>query len=477
MADVSEEAKAKAANIVWSDQEIFDAVHGGEDEDLVEDVDMQNCKISDIEQKHGMFVIKLTSHITGKSYVLIDKTLEKAEEWRTKLHANAEFLPTLLLLDQEKVESAADVVAAESYLDKCTKSRDKLVKTQAFLGSALMRNTLGKAKKLAMASTDRVLTKLQLSKGKNKEGDDELEVIKNKSNYFYKEQANREKLQELIAVAEETCTAAESQYRDIVREIAVCHADCKGIGWLFQCHAIGGHEKHKKDADGYEIKEKKKDIKTTIAKVWVEAEDGQIVIRERHSDTALQEKFEELDVDSLQAIDKFQTQEMLRNVKHPLEGLELQKAFAQMLEIDAEQKEDARLKARADRQNKKAARLAGLKTSSTGKKRKKKIKQKGPEWDARRAFKKADTDGSGFLDHDEMRVLCNKLGIAEEEQLDDAIREMDENLDGDISLDEFLDWWRENIKSNVTAGECSTSAWQRTRAWQRTTGHAHVPIK
>lgn len=67
------------------------------------------------------------------------------------------------------------------------------------------------------------------------------------------------------------------------------------------------------------------------------------------------------------------------------------------------------------------------------------------EKDARRAFRRADADNSGALDHEEMRVLATTFGVTDAEQLEDAIAEMDINLDGEISLDEFMAWYKQNL--------------------------------
>lgn len=59
------------------------------------------------------------------------------------------------------------------------------------------------------------------------------------------------------------------------------------------------------------------------------------------------------------------------------------------------------------------------------------------------AFKQYDTDGSGFLERDEIRKLLNDACAAfgaqpiEDDQLDQVIAGIDENHDGKFSQDEM----------------------------------------
>ena len=69
----------------------------------------------------------------------------------------------------------------------------------------------------------------------------------------------------------------------------------------------------------------------------------------------------------------------------------------------------------------------------------------GIEADARRSFKDADTDRSGMLDHEEMRELAKSFGVEDEVELDEAIEEMDTDLDGEISLQEYMVWFRASL--------------------------------
>lgn len=74
---------------------------------------------------------------------------------------------------------------------------------------------------------------------------------------------------------------------------------------------------------------------------------------------------------------------------------------------------------------------------------------------AKRAFKATDRDGNGFLDHEEMRTLAVSLGVSDQQSIQQAIGEMDTDGDGEISLLEFMTWWRLNLQSETNSGECS----------------------
>lgn len=63
------------------------------------------------------------------------------------------------------------------------------------------------------------------------------------------------------------------------------------------------------------------------------------------------------------------------------------------------------------------------------------------EADARRAFLAADTDGDGTLDVGEMRTLAQSMGVHAGEELQTAIEQMDGDGDGEISVEEFVQWW------------------------------------
>jgi Ca2+-binding EF-hand superfamily protein len=61
---------------------------------------------------------------------------------------------------------------------------------------------------------------------------------------------------------------------------------------------------------------------------------------------------------------------------------------------------------------------------------------------AERLFKEIDTDGSNSLDRSEIRHLAEKLGGGlTDQELDEAMREMDADGDNEVSLEEFQDWF------------------------------------
>jgi hypothetical protein len=57
-------------------------------------------------------------------------------------------------------------------------------------------------------------------------------------------------------------------------------------------------------------------------------------------------------------------------------------------------------------------------------------------------FDQADVDGGGTLDSEELREVCADLGLVlDDDELEAALAILDENGDGDISFEEFCDWW------------------------------------
>ena len=64
-------------------------------------------------------------------------------------------------------------------------------------------------------------------------------------------------------------------------------------------------------------------------------------------------------------------------------------------------------------------------------------------------FKAFDTDGSGYLDRQEVADISKALGFPlDEKELDDAFAEMDTNKDGKVDLDEFEKWWNQGGSSS-----------------------------
>jgi len=64
-------------------------------------------------------------------------------------------------------------------------------------------------------------------------------------------------------------------------------------------------------------------------------------------------------------------------------------------------------------------------------------------FDIEAAFKAVDADGSGFLERDELeKVMVNvavDIGVEKptREEVDEVLKELDENGDGRLSIDEF----------------------------------------
>lgn len=67
--------------------------------------------------------------------------------------------------------------------------------------------------------------------------------------------------------------------------------------------------------------------------------------------------------------------------------------------------------------------------------------------DVKKTFSKYDTDGSGSIDKDELAVLCKELGCElDEDQLEEALIDLDLNKDGVIDFDEFSRWYFTGMK-------------------------------
>ncbi|CAG5128654.1 unnamed protein product [Candidula unifasciata] len=57
-------------------------------------------------------------------------------------------------------------------------------------------------------------------------------------------------------------------------------------------------------------------------------------------------------------------------------------------------------------------------------------------------FKSVDKDGSGKLNKNEVKRLCQESGLKlSDERLDELINEADHNNDGEIGYEEFLQTW------------------------------------
>ena len=83
----------------------------------------------------------------------------------------------------------------------------------------------------------------------------------------------------------------------------------------------------------------------------------------------------------------------------------------------------------------------------------------------RKTFDELDEDGSGFLDHDEVAKLAEKLGRPmDADTLAKSIKLMDEDGDGVVDFPEFLAWWRFGLDGSAaqlsrpnSAGTLSTT--------------------
>jgi hypothetical protein len=68
--------------------------------------------------------------------------------------------------------------------------------------------------------------------------------------------------------------------------------------------------------------------------------------------------------------------------------------------------------------------------------------------DLRRVFDAVDTDGSGYLDREEISALAKRMGKRlRRKQLDKLMAEIDPDGDEQVTFDEFAQWWRANAPS------------------------------
>lgn len=84
-------------------------------------------------------------------------------------------------------------------------------------------------------------------------------------------------------------------------------------------------------------------------------------------------------------------------------------------------------------------------------------------------FQKYDSDGSGSLDRDEIKVLyddlCHRQGLPKmtEVELDEYLAKWDENGDGDIDLDEFLSMCQPLIENHMQAEAKESEAQKKSK--------------
>ena len=85
----------------------------------------------------------------------------------------------------------------------------------------------------------------------------------------------------------------------------------------------------------------------------------------------------------------------------------------------------------------------------------------------KKAFDKMDTDGSGELDRDElmqlMQIMEPRRGITNDE-LDEAMTEIDTGGDGLVDFEEFATYWERNMNE----GGCVP------RMWPNSASHSSV---
>jgi Ca2+-binding EF-hand superfamily protein len=59
-----------------------------------------------------------------------------------------------------------------------------------------------------------------------------------------------------------------------------------------------------------------------------------------------------------------------------------------------------------------------------------------------KVFKSFDKDNSGFIDINELKDVSVELGRPlDAAELEECMKDLDQNKDGKISYDEFANWW------------------------------------
>ncbi len=72
----------------------------------------------------------------------------------------------------------------------------------------------------------------------------------------------------------------------------------------------------------------------------------------------------------------------------------------------------------------------------------------------KQAWELFDTDGSGSIEHYELRDVMRKLGLnPTQDELDDIIRDIDKDMDGEIDYNEFLRLMSTKLKDAQTQDE------------------------
>ena len=72
----------------------------------------------------------------------------------------------------------------------------------------------------------------------------------------------------------------------------------------------------------------------------------------------------------------------------------------------------------------------------------------------KQAWELFDTDGSNSIEHHELRDVMRKLGLnPTQDELDDIIRDIDKDMDGEIDYNEFLRLMSTKLKDAQTRDE------------------------
>jgi hypothetical protein len=72
----------------------------------------------------------------------------------------------------------------------------------------------------------------------------------------------------------------------------------------------------------------------------------------------------------------------------------------------------------------------------------------------KKVFKAFDTDNSGFIDSNELIQVAKELGRnLSNDELEECLKDLDQNKDGKISYEEFSRWW--------LSGRQGLSGWMR----------------
>ena len=82
-------------------------------------LDMSRCRLSSVTEQKKRYIFKISERGTGESYTFASEQEHEAEKWIAVLEHNKEFKIKIKKLDNERISTAADVVAAQENVNRC----------------------------------------------------------------------------------------------------------------------------------------------------------------------------------------------------------------------------------------------------------------------------------------------------------------------------------------------------------------------